>query len=432
MEEQTNQRRTVPLADYVAYRALKDHNVTIEGYERRDRQFDVIVKFGGIHEAIGLLVGSYEVEPLGTALKEFEISDDSRAELQKTVVRSILGLGNIHKPDGYKAMFQRAREYASEFPEVAESIGKYFLLDEQGYYNSCRSNLNSREVSAGIELLLQSGKTQDEVAGVVLEGVQKERGKGNQGSMHKVKHYVYGVSENAQSAREGLTDHIFSTFQPVEEETRDRHAQVYRTIDTAILDVLTPEILEDALRELTLSPEDYEKEKSAVDARSYAGIKERRKELDDGTKYEKARKSFEFVCSIHDSNKTRREKLEDVRYENCWNNRWEQKGESWESDFDLRRIREQISPVVKVLDAFERYLSSQDFETRGYSRVREQVNDLMAEVENDASYIRERLTELSERLLVEYRLVKKKKEMQEPGEKRPWHASLTDLFRREK
>ncbi len=435
MKRLINPQRTVPMADYVAYRALKDHNTAIEGYERRDCQFEILAKFGGIYEAIDLMVGSHEVEPLVTALRELEVGDEVKTGLQKSVVRSILGLGAVARRnhrDETKVMFQKAREYAHEFPNIAEDVGRYFLLDEQDYSKSCRSNLRSDEVSAGIELLLQSGRTPDEVAGMVLEGAQKEHGKRSQGSMHKVKHYVYGLNENAQSARQGLTDHIVSSFQAVDEESKDKHAQVYGAIDTAMLDILTPEVLEDALRELTLSPEDYEKEKPAVDARGYTRIKERRKELDGGTKYEKARKGFEFVCSIHDSDKTRREKVEDIRYENCSNSRYEQKGEDWKRDWDLESIMREVSPVVKVLDAFEGYLSSQDFETRGYSRIREQVNDLITEVEDDARYIRQELTELSEKLLVEYRLVRKKKEVQEPSEKQSWYAPLTNLFRKEK
>jgi len=432
MKKLINPQRTVPLADYVAYRALKDHNTAIEGYGERDHQFEILAQFGGIYEAIDLMVGSHDVESLVTALRKFEVGEEVKSGLQKSVVRSILGLDNIHNSDWSKVMFQNARAYAREFPAIAEDVGRYFLLDEQDYSKSCRSNLKSDEVSAGIELLLQSGKKTDEVAGIVLEGAQKERGKGSQGSMHKVKHYVYGLNENAQSARRELTDHIVSPYQAVDEETKNSHAQVYRTIDTAILNILTPKVLEDALREITLSPEDYEKEKPAVDARGYTRIKERRKELDDGTKYEKARKSFEFVCSIYDSNRTRKEKVEDIRYENCGNSRYEHKGEDWGRDWDLESIKREVSPLIKVLDAFEGYLSPQDFETRGYSRVREQVNNLVVEVENDARYVRQGLTELSERLLVEYRLVKKKKEVQEPSEKRPWHALFTNLFRGDK
>ncbi len=408
--------KTATIEDYIVYQALKN-GVSIKGSESPNQQFASIARAAGAYEAAKLVLGSTEIDPLITALREYTLEEEVRQDVQRCVAHNIIAQEILARDETTKTtpVFQIANFYAPEFPTIASEVGRYFLHDNpsydfQGYH------LQDSKVSAGIHLLLQSGMEQKDVAQIVLNPVQNGRG-----AMYKIKDYLFGIDKNAKSAREKRMDSICGI--KMDPEIMARHFGVYNLIDTVILDILTPQLLLGALAELKFTEEESQKLKPDVDSRAYTNIKKRRRELDDGTKEEQERGHIRFYQQGWNWSK---EKLIEKIRNICHDNSSKERETDLYLDWDLQNLRREISPLVKLLDAFESYLSPPEFESRGYLGVKAQVQSFTDEVEGDACYIRKGLTDLSDKLLVDYGYVKNKNE----NAKQPWYTSLTGWFRR--
>ena len=171
-----------------------------------------------------------------------------------------------------------------------------------------------------------------------------------------------------------------------------RTGEVYKKLDMLLPELLTPELLEDALRQIKLSPEEFKQEGPVTHRRHYNHLKQMVDKVRDG--------SYEQFSDLKDGHPTeeRESYLKSVTTRIKWVES-DLDGEYGSVDALVKSFQEEhLSPLVTVLQDLETNLGRDEFIARRYTKIQEQIDGVVQEVNDWQTYIKTELPLIKERL----------------------------------
>lgn len=378
MNTTTNVRKPVTMEEYLVYKALKEDKVPIVGYETPSRQFNVMTKVGYVGEAIEMVLGAKDVPTLANALRTFELEAEVKSALEQEVLKGIIELGKITRRvgSGFNAglvsrydptpeLMDATRKYGADFPQITEEVAKFLLYDKHSPLpeHEIGWTLQPECVSSGIEILRGVGKPISAITEEIKRAVQ-----GKSGAYHTVKRYIEGIRPNKSSL----------------------DADIYRSVLSNVMVVLTPELLIDALREIRFSREEYELQKPATEWIHYNNLKHSKEYVDSG--------DYERMSDLRDGHPD----AEPETYLKSLDQRIRGIDKHQEViTLEVNLLQEQLSPLVVTLEDLESEFGQDEFKVRGYLRVREEISSLTNEAEELRRYTVEKWSSIKQKLVEE-------------------------------
>lgn len=372
----TSVRKPVTMEEYLVYKALKEDKVPIVGYETPSRQFNVMAKVGSMEEAIKTVLGANDVQILANALGTFELETEVKSALEHEVLKGIIELGKTTKAvgaGGFDAglvsmygltpeLMDATRRHGVDFPLIIEEVAKFLLYDKHCPLPEYRVGwtLHPEYVISGIEILRGISKSDSVIAQEVRKAVQ-----GRSGAYHTVKRYIGGI-------------------RPL----RDCQDEVYRSVLGDVIEVLTPELLTNALREIRFLREEYEQQKPATEGTYYSNLKQAKEYVDSG--------DYESMSPLRDGHPD----AEPKTYLNSLNERI--RGIEAYRIEEVARLansfKEQISPLVVTLEDLRSDFGPDEFKRRGYIKIQEEISGLAEEVEELRHYTVKKWSSIKQKL----------------------------------
>ena len=226
---------------------------------------------------------------------------------------------------------------------------------------------------------MDSGKPFSEVALEVRNAT-----KGKRGSFHTIEKYLQGILPNKNNQDE-------------------KKRSVYNYLSSLMQDLLTPELFNEALKEIKFSSEEREKTGKGIGRTFYENLVSMKTEVDSG-KYETIKDS-EYVNS--DTLQSKKDwTIKELNYRI--------KGIDFKKNEIIEEFHsEQISKINLALKELESSLGEIKFNSIGYNKVRENINVLTEEMNAMRDYVNGKWSS------IEKGLVEKRDEL-----KKPWYKKI--------
>ncbi len=390
--------RVATTEDYLVYKAYKE-GIALEGCRTVDQQFNSIAKVGGIHEAVDLVLEDMKVDTLVHALMDLQLDGRVKTDLKWCVVSSLVELGRTEKWVGSgwtrgkdvkygltEALYEKTREYGRGiYPEFGEELAEFLLYDKHSPLAQYEVGweLSSEHVRAAIDVLRRSGKAPDTIIEYLIRGIR-----GKQGAFHTIQRYVTGISDNREMIiKGGMGYRLFGGSMLAE-----AHKQVYTELFRRLPEVITPNTIEGAIRQIKLSQEEYSKELPHTGEAYYANL---------------------VMLKVYAESGKLEEDVRTGQYD----------PRAWAENHVSPRFNEyketQLRPLTRVLDDFEAELGTEQFTTKGYAKARDNVLALQSESEQAHQAIIEAVNALQSRHEAEQKTEHAAKQSQ-----KPWYLRL--------
>ncbi len=376
----TNIRKPVTMEEYLVYKAFKEDKVPIVGYETPSRQFNVVTTVGYVGEAIEMVLGAKDVPTLAKALRTFELEAEVKSALEQEVLKGIIELGKttrrvgsgfnaglVSRYDPTPELMDATRKYGADFPQITEEVAAFLLYDKHSPLpeHEVGWTLRPECVSSGIEILRGIGKPISAITEELKRAVH-----GKSGAYHTVKRYIEGIRPNKSRQDDN----------------------VYRSVLGNVMEMLTPELLMEALREIKFSREEFEQKKPATLEMYYSSLKQAKEYVDSGN-YEHI-KDFEYDPDARSGNYTYLDRL-NQRIGEIERYRME------DVTPIVKLLHEQLSPLVVTLEDLRSDLGQDEFSAKGYLKVQEEISSLMNEAEELRRYTVEKWSSIKQKLVDE-------------------------------
>lgn len=157
------------------------------------------------------------------------------------------------------------------------------------------------------------------------------------------------------------------------------------------MEMLTPELLMEALREIKFLREEYERQKPMTGGIHYNNLKQAKEYADSG--------DYERMSDFKDGHPD----AEPEAYLESLDNRIRgiEEDQIEEDTYTVKLLHEQISPLVITLEDLRSDLGQDEFSAKGYLKVQEEISSLMNEAEELRYYIIEKWSSIKQKLLDE-------------------------------